>query len=65
MHKITVHGLRHTHASLLFKAGTVIKYVQERLGHADIKMTLDIYTHVTETQKQKTASMFSKFMSSN
>lgn len=62
LHPITVHGLRHTHASLLFEAGASIKEVQERLGHSDIKMTMNIYTHVTKTVKEKTASRFEKFM---
>lgn len=52
LHRITIHGLRHTHASLLFEAGASIKEVQERLGHEDIKMTMNIYTHVTNTLKE-------------
>ncbi|QGQ44027.1 site-specific integrase [Metabacillus sediminilitoris] len=47
LHPITIHGLRHTHASLLFEAGANIKEVQERLGHSDIQMTMNDYTHVT------------------
>ncbi|MEK8132939.1 site-specific integrase [Paenibacillus filicis] len=62
LHSITVHGLRHTHASLLFEAGANIKEVQERLGHSDIKMTMNIYTHVTKAVKEKTADRFEKFM---
>ncbi|MEK4519982.1 site-specific integrase [Paenibacillus sp. FSL H8-0122] len=64
LHPVTVHGLRHTHASLLFEAGASIKEVQERLGHSDIKMTMNIYTHVTRTVKEKTADRFEKFMES-
>lgn len=62
LHPITIHGLRHTHASLLFEAGASIKEVQERLGHSDIKMTMNIYTHVTNAVKEKTASRFDEFM---
>ncbi|OMC95952.1 site-specific integrase [Paenibacillus odorifer] len=62
LHPVTVHGLRHTHASLLFEAGASIKEVQERLGHSDIKMTMNIYTHVTKSAKEKTADRFEKFM---
>ncbi|MNV73816.1 Tyrosine recombinase XerD [compost metagenome] len=65
LHPITVHGLRHTHASLLFEAGASIKEVQERLGHSDIKMTMNIYTHVTKTVKELTATRFEKFMESD
>ena len=60
--KITVHGFRHTHASLLFEAGASLQEVKERLGHANIKTTMDIYTHVTEKTKEETADKFLKFM---
>ncbi|MFS0662392.1 site-specific integrase [Niallia alba] len=43
---ITVHGLRHTHASVLLYKKTSIHYVSERLGHSDIETTLKEYTHV-------------------
>lgn len=62
LHRITIHGLRHTHASLLFEAGASIKEVQERLGHSDIQMTMNIYTHVTDTLKEKTAQKFQKYI---
>ncbi|WP_147535657.1 tyrosine-type recombinase/integrase [Bacillus marasmi] len=62
LHPITIHGLRHTHASLLFEAGASIKEVQERLGHTDIQMTMNIYTHVTNTLKEQTASKFQKYI---
>lgn len=62
LHPITVHGLRHTHASLLFEAGASIKEVQARLGHRDIKTTMNIYTHVTESIKDKTADTFASFL---
>ena len=50
---MTVHGFRHTHCSLLFEAGVSIKDVQERMGHTDIKTTMNIYAHVTEQRKEK------------
>jgi integrase len=43
---ITLHGTRHTHASLLLQAGVPIKVVSERLGHSKVAMTLDVYAHV-------------------
>lgn len=46
--QITVHGFRHTHASLLFESGATVKEVQQRLGHANFKTTLNIYVHVTK-----------------
>lgn len=62
LHPITIHGLRHTHAYLLFEAGASIKEVQERLGHSDIQMTMNIYTHVTDTVKEQTAAKFQKYI---
>ncbi|WP_339233923.1 tyrosine-type recombinase/integrase [Oceanobacillus sp. FSL W7-1281] len=44
--KISFHGLRHTHATLLLKSGVHPKVVQERLGHRSIQTTLDTYSHV-------------------
>lgn len=60
--RITVHGFRHTHASLLFESGATIKEVQERLGHKDIKTTMNIYTHVTKKTRENVADNFAKFM---
>ncbi len=62
LHRINIHGFRHSHASLLFEAGASIKEVQERLGHSDIQMTMNIYTHVTDTVKEQTAQKFQKYM---
>lgn len=45
---IRVHVLRHSHCAMLFEAGWSIKSVQERLGHSDIKTTMDVYAHVTK-----------------
>lgn len=60
--KITVHGFRHTHASLLFEAGATLKEVQTRLGHSSSKTTLDIYTHVTQSKKQEVAQKFANYI---
>jgi integrase len=46
---LTLKGLRHTHATILMEAGEHPRAVQERLGHADISMTLSVYSHVTAT----------------
>ena len=43
---ITIHDLRHTHASLLLAAGEPVKTVSERLGHASLTVTLGVYAHV-------------------
>ncbi|HIX69227.1 MAG TPA: site-specific integrase, partial [Candidatus Enterococcus stercoravium] len=60
--QITTHGLRHTHCSLLFEAGASIKEVQDRLGHNDVKVTMNIYAHVTQQKKEETALRFADFM---
>lgn len=60
--KITMHGFRHSHCSLLFEMGTSIQVVQERLGHTNIKTTMDIYTHVTEKQRDEIAENFAKHL---
>ena len=58
--QISFHGLRHTHATLLIANGENVKVVSERLGHTDIKMTLNTYTHVLENMKNETANLLDK-----
>ena len=43
---ITIHGLRHTHASLLLFAGVSIASVSRRLGHASMTTTQETYLHI-------------------
>lgn len=45
---IRLHDLRHTWATLALSVGEHPKVVQERLGHANVSITLDIYSHVSE-----------------
>jgi integrase len=52
---ITVHGLRHTSATLLLKAGVPPQVVQRRLGHKRIEITLGIYAHVLPSMQQDAA----------
>lgn len=47
-HKITVHVLRHTHASLLMAQGVGIETISRRLGHENSNITKEIYLHVTK-----------------
>lgn len=54
--KLTLKGLRHTHATMLMKNGTNPKIVQERLGHSNINTTMDIYSHVTPTMQEEAIS---------
>ncbi|HFI0683339.1 TPA: tyrosine-type recombinase/integrase [Streptococcus suis] len=60
--KITLHGFRHTCCSLLFEAGLSIKEVQGILGHSNVKTTLDIYAHVTDSQKDNAAEKLAKYV---
>lgn len=60
--EISTHKLRHTHCSLLFEAGVKFKEVQDRLGHRDLKTTMDIYTHVTQKAQENAILEFVKFM---
>lgn len=60
---VNVHGLRHTHASLLFEGGASIKYVMHRLGHKDIETTMNIYTHVTKKSIEDFSEKFSDYFS--
>lgn len=52
---IRFHDLRHTNATLLLEQGVHPKVVQERLGHSDIGVTLDTYSHVTPTMGRDAA----------
>jgi len=44
---IRLHDLRHTNASLSLTAGVDMKVVSERLGHSQLAITADLYTHVS------------------
>jgi integrase len=43
---VTLHGLRHSHASHMLASNIHPKVVQERLGHSSIAITMDIYSHL-------------------
>ncbi len=53
--RIRLHDLRHTHATLALKAGVHPKVVSERLGHANIGITLDLYSHVVPSMAKDAA----------
>lgn len=54
--RITLHGLRHTWATLALQGDVHPRVVQERLGHATIAVTLGIYSHVTATLHDEAAT---------
>ena len=47
------HSLRHTHATMLLEQGAPPKYVQKRLGHKNIEVTLNIYAHLTKYMSEQ------------
>ena len=53
--RIRLHDLRHTHASLALAAGIHPKVVSERLGHATVSITLDIYSHAIPALQEEAA----------
>lgn len=62
LRKISLHGFRHTHASLCFEAGLTMQDVKDRLGHSNISTTMDIYTHVTKSRKKESVQQLANFM---
>lgn len=52
---IRLHDLRHTWASLALKSGIPVKVVQERLGHANPTITMNIYAHVIKGRQAEAA----------
>ncbi|MGO4929538.1 tyrosine-type recombinase/integrase [Fundicoccus sp. Sow4_F4] len=61
--KMTIHGFRHTHCSLLFDARVEEGAIKERLGHSSILTTRNIYDHVTKHRSEDTAQKFENFIS--
>ena len=60
---IRLHDLRHSWATIALSAGVHPKVVQERLGHAAIAITLDVYSHVTEGLHGDAASLVAGLIS--
>ena len=59
---ITLHGLRHTSATLLIAENTDIKTVASRLGHSRVGTTLDIYSHALESKDRAAADTLSSLI---
>jgi integrase len=56
LRRVRLHDLRHSHATHLLMANVHPKIVQERLGHANIATTMDLYTHVMPGMQYEAAS---------
>lgn len=60
--RIKAHDLRHTFATALFDAGVPAKAAQYYLGHSDIRITLDLYTHLSKEREKITRSQLTDFL---
>ena len=60
--EIRLHDLRHSYATLALKAGIHPKVVSERLGHATVGVTLDLYSHVTKGMDAEAAEAVERRM---
>ncbi len=58
---LTAHQLRHAYATMLFEAGIDVKDAQELMGHSDINLTRQIYTHIKNERKEETARKLNDF----
>lgn len=63
--KFNYHSLRHTHATYLIENGAGVKDVQERLGHANSSITMNVYVHDTDEKRRETADIFEKAVSAH
>ena len=61
---ISVHGLRHTHASLLLFAGVSIASVAQRLGHSSMTTTQKTYLHIIQELENKDVDLVMRSLSS-
>ena len=59
---LTVHDLRHTHASLLLAAGVDVKVIQERLGHSSAMITLNTYAHLMPNSHRAALGRFESLL---
>ena len=59
---IRFHDLRHTAATLMLQQGVHPKVVQERLGHSDISMTLNTYSHVLPVMQDEAAEKLDELL---
>ncbi|WP_084108679.1 tyrosine-type recombinase/integrase [Clostridium cavendishii] len=58
--KITFHGLRHSHATILYINGASSHEISKRLRHSRVATTDDIYIHINKEIKKSTAHIFDK-----
>lgn len=61
--KINVHSIRHSHCAYLINQGIPAMVIKERLGHKDIKITLNTYGHLYPSEQKKVADMMDSWAS--
>lgn len=57
---LTAHQLRHGYATLLFEAGINERDAMDLMGHSDIRLLQNVYTHIRKTRKEKTAAILNE-----
>lgn len=62
MPEVSFHDLRHTHAAMLIRRNVQPKIISERLGHASIKITMDLYGYLMPGLQDSVAEIFNKEM---
>lgn len=60
--KISPHGFRHTHATLMIEMGIDPVNTAKRLGHASSQMTLDTYSHATKAGEKQSITKFAEYL---
>jgi integrase len=60
--EIRLHDLRHTHATVLLRAGEPVHIVSQRLGRASVVVTPAVYTHVMPDDQKRAASRFAELV---
>lgn len=59
---LTFHGLRHTHVSMLIKAGVPINVISARIGHSNPSVTHDVYSHLLPGMSREAVDRFEKLL---
>lgn len=63
--EITAHFFRHNFATILYNAGVDVKAAQAILGHSSISVTMDIYTHLNNQNKEFAKAKLNEFLTNN